>query len=74
MKMYEFELMQKRNMNKFTPTQQRFLCTMIVNDAMKAAKEHNLDFDTAYLMMSKGLYGGDRLIEVDLPDDGIPRG
>lgn len=36
MKMYEFELMQKRNMKKFTPAQQKFLCTMIVNDAKNA--------------------------------------
>jgi hypothetical protein len=73
MKMYIFELMQKRNMKKFSPGQQKFLCTMIVEEAKKAAKEHNQDFDTAYYMMAHGLWGGDRLVEVDLPDDGILR-
>lgn len=73
MQMYVFELMQKRNMKKFSPGQQKFLCTMIVEEAKKAAKEHNQDFDTAYYMLAHGLWGGDRLVDVDLSEDGIMR-
>ena len=57
MQMYVFELMQKRNMKKFSPGQQKFLCTMIVDEAKKAAKEHEQDFQTAYYMMAHGLWG-----------------
>lgn len=73
MKMYIFELMQKRNMKKFSEGQQKFLCTMIVEEAKKAAKEHKQDFQTAYYMMAHGFWDGDRLVEVNLPDDGIVR-
>ena len=53
--------------------QTALLCTMIVEEAKKAAKEHNQDFDTTYYTMAHGLWGGDRLVDVDLPDDGILR-
>lgn len=73
MQMYLFELMQKRNMKKFSKAQQKFLCTMIVADAKRAAREHEQDFRTTYYMMAHGFWGGDRLVDVDLPDDGILR-
>lgn len=65
MKVYVFELIQKQKMLNITPEEQKFLAKMIVKEVEQAAFETGKTAEEVYMWYAKGLYGSDRMIDVD---------
>lgn len=66
--MYMFELMRRSVFQKFSYDQQRFFAKMIMRDVEKAAVETGRPVESVYYWYSKGLYGGDRKIDMEVPE------
>lgn len=60
-----FELAQKKNMESFTPDQQKFLSKLIIRNVKRIAVENDMPENEAYYWYMHGLYGGDDEIVFD---------
>lgn len=59
-----FEYMNRENMLKLDESRRRFVAKMIVREVQKVAAQQKISEEEAYLLLSKGLYGGDRDIDL----------
>ena len=55
-----FEYMNRENMLKLEEPRRKFVAKMIVREVQKVAAQQKISEEEAYLLLSKGLYGGDR--------------
>lgn len=58
-----FEYMNRENMLKLEEPRRKFVAKMIVREVQKVAAQQKISEEEAYLLLSKGLYGGDRDID-----------
>ena len=58
-----FEYMNRENMLKLEEPRRKFVAKMIVREVQKVAAQQKISEEEAYLLLSKGLYGGDRHID-----------
>ena len=57
-----FEYMQRGVLEQQEPIRKRFIAKLIIRETKQLAKDKNITEGEAYLLLSRGLYGGDRQI------------
>ncbi len=63
--MYLFELTQKGKLDSLTPDQRQFYSKRLVAEVERVAKEKGATPEEVYYWFSKGIYGGDRWIQME---------
>ena len=63
--MYLFELTKKNVLADLTPEQRRFYSKRLVAEVERVAKAEHLTKEEAYFWISRGLFGGDRWIQME---------
>ena len=58
-----FEYMKPGVLDQQEPTRKKFIAKLIVKETKQLAKDKNITENEAYMLLSRGLYGGDRDIE-----------
>ena len=58
------EYMKPSVMNNLEPTRKKFIAKMIKKEIEHVAEMYGITEEEAYYWMSKGLYGGDRDIDI----------